>query len=77
MKREIFLGITAFGLILGFYGGYVIFTELPERKISVIGQDMIAPSNILAITEKKGDSFLYRITSYNVCYTKLLRKKII
>jgi len=59
MKREIFLGITAFGLILGFYGGYVIFTELPERKISVIGQDMIAPSNILAITEKKGDSFLY------------------
>ena len=59
MKREIFLGITAFGLVLGFYGGYVIFAELPERKNSIIDQDMIAPSNILAVTEKKDDSFLH------------------
>lgn len=59
MKNEIFLGITALGLILGFYGGFVIFSELPEKKDTLIDKDFVPPNNILAVTENNGDSYLY------------------
>ena len=59
MKNEIFLGITALGVILGFYGGYLIFSELPEKKDTLIDREFVPPTNILAVTENNGDSYLY------------------
>ena len=59
MNRVILLGITFFGLIVGFYGGYLIFSEFPDKKASLLEKDMIAPANILAVTKTNGDSFVY------------------
>jgi len=59
MNRGILLGITFSGLIFGFYGGYLIFSEFHDKKSSMVGEDIVAPTNILAVTKTNGDSFVY------------------
>ena len=60
-------GIACIAMVLGYYGTFVSLHEIRERYgISRGGSSLLQLINI-------SSGYNFRITSYNVCYTKLLR----